>query len=198
MNRTMILMTGLIVGMPALGQAQTAGTAAAVRAEAAVQQPPAEARIQAAMQAAAEAKVPTVLLERKVAEGRAKNVPPERIAAAVEARARALIRASNVLRHAEVESAGTAELAVAADALEAGVSESTLIRIQIRTSGTSRVVATAVLTDLVRLGHSSDVAFARVSGAVGGGANALANLRAETVASLRARGMVSVGIDGLF
>lgn len=198
MNRTVILMIALLVAMPAVAQAQNATAATAASAQADIQQPPADVRIQAAMEAAAEADVPTVLLERKVTEGRAKNVPPERIAAAVEARARALIRASQVLRQAEIEGFGAAELAVAADALASGVPESTLIRIQTRTSGSNRVVATAVLTDLVRLGHSSDVAFARVSGAVSAGTNALVNLRAETVASLRARGMVSVGIDGLF
>jgi hypothetical protein len=37
-----------------------------------------------------------------------------------------------------------------------------VVRINTRARGSNRVVATAVLTDLVRLGHSSDVAFARV------------------------------------
>jgi hypothetical protein len=194
-----MIATTLLLGLPVLASAQATGVQAAsdTRAEAQARAQTPEARIQAAIQTAVEAGVPAVLLERKAAEGRAKDVPPERIAAAVEARARALVRASQVLRQAQVEGVGAADLSVAADALEAGVAEAVVVRINTRARGSNRVVATAVLTDLVRLGHSSDVAFARVSGAVNAGANALANLRAETVASLRARGMVGVQVDGL-
>jgi len=150
----------------------------------------AQARIDAAIHAAAEAKIPTSLLTNKVAEGEAKHVPAERIATAVEAKLRALVRASAALERAEVKHESASELAVAADALEAGVSEQVLVRLTKSAPEERRVVAVAVLADLVRLGKASDVAFAQVNAAVGTSA-ALANLNAQVATQLRRGGMTS-------
>ncbi len=148
------------------------------------------ARIEAAMQAAAEAQIPVSLLQSKVAEGEAKRVSEDRIATAVEARFRALLRASSALERADVEERGASELAVAADALAAGVSEDALIRVTKSAPGERRVVAIAVLADLVRLGKPSDAALAQVTAAVTSSA-ALANLNAQVASQLRLGGLSS-------
>jgi hypothetical protein len=148
------------------------------------------ARIDAALSAAAEAKIPAELIKSKVAEGEAKRVPPERIATAVEARVKSLVRASETMKRADVEVQNSGELAVAADALDAGVSESALVTISRETPPDRRTVAMAVLADLVLLGNASDRALTRVSAAVRSNA-ALANLHAEVASQLRAGGMKS-------
>jgi hypothetical protein len=188
-GRTMIALAGLLMAaVPATALAQNAGAAAQARAAAVAQTP--EARIDAALRAAAQADVPVSLLESKVAEGRAKRVPAERIAAAVEARLTALIRAGDALRRAQVTAASQGELAVTADALEAGVSESALIRVTRSAPAERRVVAIAVLADLVRLGTEPEPASTRVSAAVST-STALANLHAEVAAQLRLGGLTS-------
>jgi hypothetical protein len=149
-----------------------------------------DARIDAAVHAAVQAKIPTSLLTTKVAEGQAKHVPQDRIANAVEARLRALMRASAVLNRADVEFQNASELAVAADALEAGVTESALIRLEKSAPEERRVVAVAVLADLVRLGKTSDVALAQVNAAVSTSAT-LANLNAQVASQLRLGGLTS-------
>lgn len=148
------------------------------------------ARIDAAVQAAAEADIPVSLLKSKVAEGEAKRVSEERIAAAVEGRLRALVRASSTLERADVEQRGASELAVAADALQAGVSESALVRVTKSAPESRRVVAIAVLADLVRLGKPSDAALAQVTAAVTSSA-ALASLNAQVASQLRLGGLTS-------
>lgn len=170
--------------------AQTADVRSTTQAQGQAQAGPAQARIDAAIQAAARADIPTSLLVSKVAEGRAKNVPQERIASAVEARLSALVRASSALERAGAEAGTAAELAVSADALEAGVSEAALIRVSRRAPDDRRVVAVAVLADLVRLGQSSESAAARVNAAVTTSA-ALANLNAEVSSQLRLGGLSS-------
>lgn len=170
--------------------AQTADVRSTTQAQGQAQAGPAQARIDAAIQAAARADVPTSLLLSKVAEGRAKNVPQERIATAVEARLSSLVRASSALKRADVEAGSAAELSVSADALEAGVSESALIRVSRRAPDDRRVVAVAVLADLVRLGQSSESALARVNAAVTTSAG-LANLNAEVSSQLRLGGLSS-------
>lgn len=156
--------------------------------QATVQSP--QQRIDAAMSAAAKANVPASLLESKVAEGEAKRVPRERIAAAVEARATALIRASEVMQRANITAQGAAQLSVAADALEAGVSESALITVSREAPAERRTVAVAVLADLVRLGGSSDLALTRVNAALTSN-TALANLQAEVASQLKLGGQQS-------
>ena len=124
------------------------------------------ARIDAALASAVKAGVPTSLLERKVAEGKAKGVPTERIAAAVERRLGALTEAHDALMKAGLKSTTEGELSVAADAVQAGVSQSALVTISKRAPDNSRAVAIAVLGDLVALGQASDQALARVEGAL--------------------------------
>jgi hypothetical protein len=108
----------------------------------------------------------------------------------VEARVTSLVRASQTMKNAGAEPQSAGELAVTADALDAGVSESALIRVTREAPEERRTVAIAVLADLVRLGNTSDRALTRVSGAVTSSA-ALANLRAEVVSQLTAGGLSS-------
>jgi hypothetical protein len=149
-----------------------------------------QARIDAAMNAAAEAKIPLSLVKSKIAEGEAKHVPQDRIATAVEARVKSLVRASEAMKRADVEIRNEGELLVSADALDAGVSESALVRISHDAPPERRTVAIAVLADLVRLGAASDNALARVSGAVSSN-SALANLHAEVTTQLQRGGLKS-------
>lgn len=158
----------------------------------------AAARIQATMEAAAESGIPLSLLQSKVEEGRAKGVAEARIAAALDARLVALTRARETMARAELEGVTAGDLSVAADALEAGVSESALVEIQASASGESRAVAIAVVSSLVRLGQGSQDALVRVQTALEGGPGALAELRAETSAMLRARGLAPpVNLDAV-
>jgi len=149
-----------------------------------------QARIDAAVHAAAEAKIPTSLLTNKVTEGEAKHVPPERIANAVEARLKSLVRASAMLTRGDVAQQSAADLSVAADALEAGVTEDAVVRVTKSAPPERRVVAIAVLADLVRLGQSSANAMAQVTSAVGT-STALANLNAQVASQLRLGGLTS-------
>ena len=152
------------------------------------------ARIDAALASAVKAGVPPSLLERKVAEGKAKGVPMERIATAVEKRLGALTEAHDALVKAGLKSTTEGELSVAADAVQAGVSQSALVTISKRASDDSRAVAIAVLGDLVALGHASDQAVVRVESALAKGPEALANLSAE--ASGHAQGEAGLGANG--
>ncbi|HEX8431828.1 MAG TPA: hypothetical protein VF625_11085, partial [Longimicrobium sp.] len=110
-------------------------------------QPRFEQRIESARRQATEAGVPASLLDAKVAEGRAKGIPTERIAAAVEHRLASLVRARQAMGTRPV---GPSDLSVGADALEAGVTPQVLGTLAARTPPTQRAVAIAVLTQLVR------------------------------------------------
>jgi hypothetical protein len=156
----------------------------------------ADARIDAALESAVNAGIPVSLLERKVAEGKAKGVPMDRIAAAVEHRLDGLTQAHDALLKAGLQSTTEGELSVAADAVQAGVSQSALVAISQRAPGDSRAVAIAVLTDLVALGHASDQALARVEGALDHGPEALANLSAESAGHGHAEAGVGAGMAG--
>jgi hypothetical protein len=189
-NLLSLVALALVVAPAALAERATGGhvdAQAQTQAEAQVhaQARTPQARIDAAMEAAVRADVPVSLLTSKVAEGEAKRVPPERIAAAVEARLAALMRASGMLRRAEIDAQSAGELALMADALEAGVSESVVLRTWRIAPKERRVVALAVLADLVRLGQGSEPAFERVNAALRTNA-ALANLQAEVAARSRA------------
>lgn len=193
MYRKTLMLIATLTLVPASLTAQAAG--AAGQGQAAAQATP-DARIEAALDAALQAGIPVALLESKVDEGRAKGVPMDRIAAAVEARLAGLARAREALGRADASVVSEGELLVAAEALNAGVSEEALIRVTREAPGERRAVATAVLTDLVRLGYGNADAFARVTAALSNGPEALVNLRAEAAASLRARGLLSTGIRG--
>ncbi|MBX6362543.1 MAG: hypothetical protein IRZ00_01635 [Gemmatimonadetes bacterium] len=212
MKRTTMAVASMIVLLPAAAAAQVTGAGAAskggasassatARAPGAPTQQPAQAqsgsqgasaRIDAALRAAAQAHVPVSLLESKVAEGQAKRVPPERIASAVEARLRALIQASDVMRKAGEEQPEPGELAVTADAIQAGVAQSALVQLAREAPADRRAVAVATLSDLVQLGLASEQALMRVGGALSRGGEALANLRAEAASSLRVKGGVGL------
>lgn len=151
------------------------------------------ARVEATLETAANAGIPVSLLERKVAEGRAKGVPMERIAAAVENRLEALVKARDAMTKAGLESTTEGELSVAADAVQGGVSQTALATISQSAPQDRRAVAIAVLTDLVTLGHASERALTQVQAALARGPEALANLRAESAAGLQANGGVGAG-----
>jgi len=171
MRTTTMCLTAALLLAPAALPAQDSTAAS---------QPAAQARIDAALSAAAQAGVPASLLERKLAEGKAKGVPMDRIAAAVEQRLQALSEAHGALMDAGLTSTTEGELSVAADAVQAGVSHSSLVTLSRGAPDGSRAVAIAVLGDLVAAGQASSQALARVEGALERGPEALANLSAET------------------
>jgi hypothetical protein len=182
-SKTLFLAAILALAPAALsGQDSTATTGAG-----------ADARVEATLETAASAGIPVSLLERKVAEGKAKGVPMERIATAVEKRLDALVKARDAMTKAGLESTTEGELSVAADAVQGGVSQTALAAISQSAPQDRRAVAIAVLTDLVTLGHASDHALTQVQTALARGPEALANLRAESAAGLRANGGVGGG-----
>lgn len=156
-----------------------------MRADLAIAQTP-EERINKGLARAREAGIPVALLESKIAEGKAKGVSMERIAAAVERREASLERASRALRgRPEVESA---DLAVAADAVESGVSDAVLRAIAETAPRERRAVAIAALTQLVELGHVPEAALERVREALKRGPEALLNLPAQAGSAAGQRG----------
>jgi hypothetical protein len=168
---------------------------AVVPAAVGAQQAAPATRIETALTTATRVGIPTSLLESKVQEGRAKGIPEARIAAAVEARLDALVRARTALSRAQATGIGAAELSVAADALQAGVAETSMVDVMTRVAAPRRAVAAAVLTELVELGVASDVALSRVHAAIAQGGEALVNLPAQASERARgnARGRVEVG-----
>ena len=147
-----------------------------VRADAAMAQTSQE-RIDAATAHAREAGIPVTLLESKVAEGKAKGIPMDRIAAAVERREASLEKASQALRGRP--DVGAADLSVGADAIETGVSAAVLKAIAESAPRDRRVVAIAALTELVREGRVPEAALDQVKDALKHGPDALANLPAQ-------------------
>jgi hypothetical protein len=133
-------------------------------------------RIDAAVSRARQAGIPVALLESKVAEGKAKGVSMDRIAVAVERREAALEKASQALGRPDD---GPANLSVAADAVESGVSAAVLKATADAAPRDRRVVAIAALTELVRQGTLPEAALARVKDALKRGPEALANLPAQ-------------------
>src|SRR5262249_36783528 len=88
------------------------------------QAPPPQDRINAALTRARQEGIPVSLLEGKIAEGKAKGVSLDRIAAAIERRENTLEHANQLMKGQPGN--GNAELSVAADAIESGVSDSVL------------------------------------------------------------------------
>ncbi len=154
----------------------------------------AEVRLDRARAAVAEAGVPLELLESKVAEGRAKGVPMERIAVAVEQRASALVRGHAALLRAGAEAVAPADMGMAADALQAGVPEAALERIASTASGDRRLVALAALGQLVGAGILPERALARVERALARGPEAMARLPAQAQAAQAGRGGPPAGV----
>ncbi|MGN6392436.1 MAG: hypothetical protein ACTHM9_09355 [Gemmatimonadales bacterium] len=170
MRTTTMCLTAALLLAPAALFAQDSTSAS---------QPSSQARIDAALSTALQAGVPVSLLQRKIAEGEAKGVPMDRIAAAVEQRLQALTEAHDALANAGLASTTEGELSVAADAVQAGVSQSALVALSRGAPDGSRAVAIAVLSDLVANGRASSQALEQVEGALARGPEALANLSAE-------------------
>jgi hypothetical protein len=187
-SKTLCLAAALILA-PAALLAQDSTTAAGAAGGA-------DARIDAALSTALDAGIPVSLLERKIAEGKAKGVPLDRIATAVQQRLDALTKAQGALEKAGLESTTEGELSVAADAVQGGVSQSALAAISQRTTDASRAVAIAVLTDLVAQGHAPDQALAQVEGALARGPEALANLSGESAGAGRGQAAAGANIAG--
>jgi hypothetical protein len=187
-SKTLCLAAALILAPSAL-LAQDSTTAAGPAAGA-------DARIDAALSTALEAGIPVSLLEGKIAEGKAKGVPMDRIAAAVQHRLDGLTKAKDALEKAGLESTTEGELSVAADAVQGGVSQSALAAISQRSTDGSRAVAIAVLTDLVAQGHAPDQALLQVEGALARGPEALANLSAESAGAGRGQAAAGANVAG--
>jgi hypothetical protein len=106
-----------------------------------------EERIDAALAHAEEIGIPAGLLESKLAEGRAKGVPMERIAIAVQNRLEALTRAREIMARG-ANDLDAAQISVGADALGAGVDADVLTELAATTSAERRAVAVAALSYL--------------------------------------------------
>jgi len=138
-------------------------------------QPPQD-RINTALSRARQVGIPVALLESKMAEGKAKGIPLERIAAAIERREGALERASQALRG---NPSDAASLSVGADAIESGVNETVLKALADDAPRDRRTVAIATLTQLVQQGDLPAAALAKVRNALKRGPDALTNLPSE-------------------
>ena len=144
---------------------------------AAMAQQDAAARIDAARRSAADAGIPVSLLDSRVAEGRAKGIPLDRIAAVVERRAAALTQARQAMSAAP--GLTSSDLSAGADALEAGLGGNALRAVIQGARAEDRPVAIAVLTFLHQQGVPVDQAVARVREAVARGPEALRTLPSQ-------------------
>jgi microcompartment protein CcmK/EutM len=136
-------------------------------------------RLDAAISHAQEAGIPVSLLQSKISEGRAKGIPMDRIATAVENRLRNLEQAKTAMNRGAGD-VDAAQLSVGADAIGAGVSEAVLTQIASSASRDRRAVAVAALTQLVLHGTAPDAALVQVKDALAHGPQALANLAAQS------------------
>lgn len=146
-----------------------------------------EERIEAALERAKAAGIPVALLESKLAEGRVKGYPADRIATAVERREQALIRARETMRRVNVDP-DAATMAMGADALESGVSEAVLQSIAETAPQERRAAAVAVLTQLVQAGQAPEQALHRVREALGRGPEYLGRLPGHAAIARERRG----------
>jgi len=148
--------------------------------------PGAQERVDAAIARARSQGVPVSLLESKMAEGKAKGVPLDRIAAAIERREASLERAAQAMKgHGALTDA---DLSVGGDAVEAGVSNAVLTAVTDSAPRERRAVAIAALTELVQRGIAPDAALARVREALKRGPDALAAVGGERDDHAAARG----------
>jgi hypothetical protein len=132
--------------------------------------------------------IPVAMLESLQAEGKARGVPMDVLADAMQRRADALIRAREAMR-AGGPDVGDAELAAGADAIQAGVGEAVLAALAQNTAGSNqRVAATAALGVLVELGHVPYEALARVEEALARGPESLGALHGEAMQARTRRG----------
>jgi hypothetical protein len=131
--------------------------------------------------------IPAALLEGRVAEGRAKGVSVERIAASVERRAASLTAALQAMT-GPVRDLSAADLNAGADAIEAGIPGAYLHALTELVHGPDRPVAIAVLAQLRRDGLAAAPAYARVTAALGEGPDALRTLPSQVAAERRRTG----------
>jgi hypothetical protein len=211
MRRTFLYVTmfALIAPAAASAQAACAPSPAHARPSPAPQtrgfsDAAAEARARAAIEHAASVGVPQELLERKIAEGRAKGVAEARIAAAVERRAEAMARVMTALNRNQDAASGEASargqasasaavLMAATDAHELGVDLDGVAAVHAG-AGNDRAVALSVLADLVADGRTPEHALVTVQAALARGGNALVNLGASVPAGRGAAAAASIGI----
>ena len=137
-----------------------------------------EQRIDRALDRAQAVGVPVELLESKVTLARARGYPAETIALGIERRLEVLERVKT--RFGDAEQLTPAELGVAADAVQSGVSEVALAALADQAPRDRRAVAIAVLTELVKQGQASEVALENVTKALDQGGEALSNLPAQS------------------
>ena len=143
-----------------------------------------EERIEAARGRVTAAGIPDSLLNERVALGKARGIPMERIAASVERRASALTAAQQAMGGPARELT-PADLNAGADAVQARVPVAILRTLTERAQGADRPVAIAVLAQLHRDGLPAADALERVTGALGKGPDALRTLPDEVAAERR-------------
>jgi hypothetical protein len=170
MSKRIVVTLALIALLPAALEAQTA-----------------EERIEAAKIRAQSAGIPVALLDSKVEEGKAKGVPMDRIAVAVEHRGSALEQAHAAMAHGGQE-LSDADLAAGADALGAGISAAVLETISETAPQDRRAVAITALTELVQLEVAPEEALERVIEALERGPEALASLPGQAAEARDRRG----------
>lgn len=147
-------------------------------------------RIEAARARAAAAGIPAELLESRIAEGRAKGVSEERIAAAIERREAGLAKAQDAMKQAGTRPSA-AELSAGADAAEAGVDAEalrTVIKAAREKGPEDRAMAVAVLGELARQGVLPEQAAKQVKDALARRDGALAKLPEQAAAARERRG----------
>jgi hypothetical protein len=159
----------------------------AVPATLSAQAATAQTQIDAALERVQQAGIPADLVQMKVLEGQAKGVPAQRIAAAAQHRADALLRAQGALTRAGMQPTRD-DLAAGADALGSGVSEAALVAAAQMAPGGQRSVAFAVLTALMDNDMLPDQALAALQRAIDAGPEALANLPAQAAAARAGQG----------
>ena len=132
-------------------------------------------RIGTALDRAEEAGIPVALLESKISEANAKGIAMDQIAMAVERRLDGLTRARDAMAQG-ADDLDAAQVSVAADALENGVSEAVLAEIAATTPLERRTVALAALGQLVAEGIVPEDALLRVSDALARNPNSLTGI----------------------
>ncbi len=153
----------------------------------ALQAQSAEDRIEAAKVRAQSAGIPVALLDSKIDEGKAKGVPMDRIAVAIERRAAALVQAHSAMA-VDGQALSEADLAAGADALGSGVSEAVLATISDVAPQERRAVAITALTELVAMEVAPEEALERVIEALERGPDALASLPGQASEARDRRG----------
>lgn len=143
-----------------------------------------ESRIEAARARVTAAGIPAALLDGRVAQGRAKGVSMERIAASIERRAASLTAALQAMAGPQRDLTA-ADLNAGADAVEAGIPTADLRALTELVHGADRAVAIAVLAQLHREGLPAAAALDRVTAALAEGPDALRTLPTQAAAERR-------------